>query len=100
VVQTSDGGFLIADTNNRRVRKVIGGMVTTVAGNGVSVISADGGPATAAQLTEPSRTGELSDGGFLIAGEHGHSCCSSSKAEARGRRAFRRHQLDLVGISL
>jgi len=45
------GNLYIGDSNNNRVRKMTaGGIVTTVAGNGTTGYSGDGGPATAAQL--------------------------------------------------
>jgi uncharacterized protein (TIGR03437 family) len=45
------GNLYIADTGNQRVRKVTPqGIITTVAGNGTSGFSGDGGPAIAAQL--------------------------------------------------
>jgi sugar lactone lactonase YvrE len=47
----SAGNFFIADTSNGRVRRVDAstGILTTVAGNGSSGCSGDGGPATQAQ---------------------------------------------------
>ena len=49
-----DGGFLIADTNNERIRRVWpDGHITTVAGDGVRGFAGDGGPATAAELAFP-----------------------------------------------
>jgi len=48
------GNLYIADHLNNRVRRVApGGIVTTVAGNGDSGYSGDGGPATAASLYQP-----------------------------------------------
>ena len=48
------GSLFISDTNNQRIRKVsTGGTITTVAGNGVSGYSGDGGPATLAALRGP-----------------------------------------------
>ena len=45
---TPDGGYLLADTLNNRIRKVsASGVITTVAGNGVQGFGGDGGPATA-----------------------------------------------------
>ena len=46
-----DGSLYIADRANSRIRRVgPDGIITTVAGNGVSGFSGDGGPATQAQL--------------------------------------------------
>ena len=65
---TPDGGFLVADTVNNRVRKVSdGGVITTVAGNGTSAFSGDGGPATAAALKRPADVEVTADGGYLVA---------------------------------
>jgi len=46
-----DGSFFVADSGNRRIRKVSAdGIITTVAGNGSSGFSGDGGPATSAAI--------------------------------------------------
>jgi sugar lactone lactonase YvrE len=67
VAATPDGGLLIADTYNHRVRRVSpGGQITTVAGSGRG-FGGDGGPATAAQLAFPLAVAPTPDGGFLIA---------------------------------
>ena len=48
------GNLYIADDSTHRIRKVdAAGVITTVAGNGSSGFSGDGGPATAAQLNRP-----------------------------------------------
>jgi hypothetical protein len=68
VAATPDGGFLIADDVNSRVRKVSStGTITTVAGTGVRGSSGDGGPASAAQLDTPTGVAATADGGVLIA---------------------------------
>lgn len=66
-----DGGYLIADTDNNRVRRVApDGIITTVAGGGGAL--GDGGPATAAQLAKPSGLALTPDGGYLIAETSGN----------------------------
>jgi hypothetical protein len=63
-----DGGFLIPDTDNQRIRRVWpDGRITTVAGDGTRGFAGDGGPATAAELASPFGVSPLPDGGFLIA---------------------------------
>jgi DNA-binding beta-propeller fold protein YncE len=72
VAVTADGGFLIADTENHRVRRVSPtGTITTVAGT-TQGLSGDGGPTTAAQLFRPHGLAVTADGGFLIADTENH----------------------------
>jgi uncharacterized protein (TIGR03437 family) len=48
------GDLYIADTENNRIREVTpGGLIATVAGNGVAGYSGDGGQATSAQVGNP-----------------------------------------------
>ncbi len=47
------GNLYIADTYNQRIRKIVAGTISTVAGNGVIGSSGDGAPATAASLNYP-----------------------------------------------
>ena len=55
VAVTADGGFLIADSRNHVVRKVsAAGMITRVAGTGTRGNSGDDGPATNAELNNPT----------------------------------------------
>jgi len=62
------GNVYIVDTGNGRVRKVdLSGIITTVAGNGRSGYSGDGGPATQAQLRSPSRVAVDTLGNLYIA---------------------------------
>jgi sugar lactone lactonase YvrE len=68
VAVTPDGGFLIADSDNNRIRKVdSNGIIITVAGNGTAGFSGDDGPATAAQLNHPTAITVAPTGGFYIA---------------------------------
>ncbi len=54
-VAVDASGFLyIADTGNQRVRKVVNGTINTIAGNGTSGYSGDGGSAVNANLNAPS----------------------------------------------
>jgi uncharacterized protein (TIGR03437 family) len=62
------GNVYIADTFNNRVRKISGGVITTVAGNGTpSFGGGDNGPATSAQLYYPSGVAVDSAGDLYIA---------------------------------
>ena len=68
VAPTADGGYLLVDVGNQRIRKVSAtGTISTVAGNGVRGYGGDGGPATAATLADPHNVVARSDGSFLIA---------------------------------
>jgi sugar lactone lactonase YvrE len=46
----SAGNLYFVDAGDPRIRKVSGGVITTAAGNGTSLFSGDGGPATSAGL--------------------------------------------------
>jgi uncharacterized protein (TIGR03437 family) len=62
------GSLFIGDIGNHRVRKVSpNGIIATVAGNGVSGFSGDGGPATDAQLGQPSGLAIDRSGNLYIA---------------------------------
>ena len=52
VAVDSAGNIYIADTGNLRVRKVVNGVITTLAGNGTPGFSGDNGPAASAQFGE------------------------------------------------
>jgi uncharacterized protein (TIGR03437 family) len=65
VAVDSAGDLYIADTYNRRIRKVSNGVITTVAGGGSSL--GDSGPATSAQLNEPLAVALDSAGNLYIA---------------------------------
>ncbi|HEY2384676.1 MAG TPA: hypothetical protein VGK48_26165, partial [Terriglobia bacterium] len=60
------GNLFIADSGNNRVRKVnTNGMISTVAGNGSTASSGDGGPATAAALCVSGVAADLSGNLFI-----------------------------------
>ncbi len=64
----ASGNLLIADTDNNRIRKVnANGVITTVAGNGNSSYSGDGGAATNASLNRPSGVSVDASGNLFIA---------------------------------
>jgi sugar lactone lactonase YvrE len=55
VALDSSGDLFIADTGNNRIREVnTKGIITTVAGNGTAGFSGDNGPATSAELYNPT----------------------------------------------
>lgn len=70
----SVGNLYIADTYNHRIRKVSGGTITTIAGNGpicastcnLGSFGGDGGPATSANLSFPYDVGLDRAGNLLI----------------------------------
>jgi trimeric autotransporter adhesin len=67
VAVDSQGNVYIADTGNNRVRRVSGGTIATVAGNGNQGFSGDTGLATAASLNSPLGLTVDSSGNLYIA---------------------------------
>ncbi|MGA3240904.1 MAG: hypothetical protein ABSG03_31935 [Bryobacteraceae bacterium] len=65
------GNLYIADTNNKRIRKVSNGIITTVAGNGVDGAAGDGGPATSAELPYPYSIAIDAAGNIYISDDSG-----------------------------
>lgn len=64
IVFDGDGSCYIADTGNHRIRKIDSkGFITTVAGNGQTGFTGDGGPAVNASLNYP----------YAVAVDHGHN---------------------------
>jgi trimeric autotransporter adhesin len=64
----SGGNLYFADSENDRVRRIsTAGIISTVAGNGSCGKSGNGGPATAAQLCDPSAVAIDSGGNLYIA---------------------------------
>lgn len=67
VAAMANGGYLVADSDNARIRSVApDGVITTVAGTGVKGDAGDGGPATQALLSAPFGVAARSDGSFLV----------------------------------
>jgi sugar lactone lactonase YvrE len=68
VVPIADGGFLVVDAGDSRIRRVSrDGTIATVAGTGVNGFSGDDGRATSAEIDQPHNVAVLPDGGFMIA---------------------------------
>ena len=68
----SAGNLYIADTQNNRVRKVTGGTISTVAGNGTGGFAGDGAAAGSAQLNLPFGVA-VDAGGNLYIAEFGNN---------------------------
>jgi uncharacterized protein (TIGR03437 family) len=67
------GSLYIVDADNARIRKVPrGGIITTVAGNGIAGYSGDGGPAVSASLYYPPAVAADPSGSLYIADEYNH----------------------------
>ena len=62
----SGGGLFFSDRNNSVVRRVSGGTITTVAGNGVYNDTGDGGPATSASMRSPTGVAVDAGGNLFI----------------------------------
>ncbi|MFZ0962437.1 MAG: choice-of-anchor D domain-containing protein [Terriglobia bacterium] len=69
VAVDEQGNLFISDNFNWRIRRVDAatGTITTVAGNGQNTYSGDGGPATAAGLTDPLGVAVDAQGNLFIA---------------------------------
>ena len=66
VTVDGQGNLYIADSGNNAVRKVSGGTITTVAGNGLGGYSGDNGLATSATVGNPSGLAVDSSGNLYI----------------------------------
>ena len=69
-----DGNIVIADTGNRRIRRVDAqaNSISTIAGDGRRGHAGDGGPATDASLVVPRRVAVDADGNVFISDALGH----------------------------
>jgi hypothetical protein len=70
VAVDANGNLYIADTKNHVVRRVVGGTITTLAGNGQQGFQGDNGPAIAASLDTPSSVAVDLSGNVFIADTH------------------------------
>jgi uncharacterized protein (TIGR03437 family) len=61
------GALYIADTYNHRVRKVVNGIITRIAGIGTNGFAGDRGPATSARLNYPTSIAVDTSGNVFIA---------------------------------
>ena len=63
-----NGNIIIADTGNRRIRRVEAGngTISTIAGNGSVIYAGDGGPATEASMSAPRRVAAEPNGNVFI----------------------------------
>ena len=67
-----DGAILVADTGSNRVLRLAEGSISTVAGDGTSGFSGDGGPAESARLNHPLGIGFDDRGNLLVADSGNH----------------------------
>jgi sugar lactone lactonase YvrE len=74
VAVDDDGNVFIADSSNSRIRRVATatGVITTVAGNGVSGFCGDGGPAASSCLNRPSAVAVGARGSLFVADSYNH----------------------------
>jgi len=69
----ASGNIFISDAENNRVRKVnTSGVISTIAGNGGTGLSGDGGPATAAQIHIPEEALMDASGNLYIGDNWNH----------------------------
>jgi sugar lactone lactonase YvrE len=74
IVLDGSGNLYIADKSSHRIRKLNlnSGLITTIAGTGIGGYGGDGGPATAAQLYNPSQLALDKAGNLYVADTYNH----------------------------
>ncbi|MDQ6836984.1 MAG: NHL repeat-containing protein [Actinomycetota bacterium] len=95
------GNLFIADSGNQRVREVTAssGIITTVAGNGTTGFSGDGGPATAAGLNSPQGVALDTAGNLYIADQGNHVVREVVGVVAPGTPAAAYHPLSPMRVT-
>ncbi len=68
-----DGAVYIADTGNSRIRRVMGGVISTVAGSNYASFGGDGGPAIQAAMIQPYGIA-MDPAGDLYIADSGNHC--------------------------
>jgi sugar lactone lactonase YvrE len=71
------GNLYVADSANHRIRRISGGAISTVAGQGTEAFAGDGAPAIAASLDSP-RSVAMSPAGLLTLADTGNQRGGSS----------------------
>jgi uncharacterized protein (TIGR03437 family) len=67
IVVDAAGAVYIAEGDNCRIRKIAGGIITTIVGNGQCSFSGDGGPAVTATINNPGALAIDPNGNLYIA---------------------------------
>src|SRR5262249_49377657 len=72
VAVDGNGNVFFSDEGNNRIREVVksSGIITTVGGTGTAGYNGDGGPATSAEVNEPTGVAVDSSGNVYIADWH------------------------------
>jgi len=74
IFRDPNGNFFVSDMTNNVIRELVKStnVVNTFAGNGVSGYSGDGGPATSAELRQPTSVARDKTGNIYIADQNNH----------------------------
>ncbi len=85
----SRGTLYIADTGNNRIRKVVNGVITTMAGNGMRGFSGDDGPAAGSQLNVPQSVAVDAAGNVYVADTGNNSTTNGGYLAGTGNNRIR-----------
>ncbi len=85
LIVAPDGSLIIADTDGRRIRKVSpAGIISTIAGTGVTGSTGDGGQATFAQLDDPRGLALDAAGNLYVSNAEGTAVPSVRRISTSG----------------